>query len=85
MPVSANKTPAIKNAILFGNGLMRTLGSPSSPDLLKETICSRPCGECAGSYCPFTEEKNCLPFPLIYEYLILKEQKQHPEPLCHDA
>ena len=79
MPVSANKTPAIKNAILFGNGLMRTLGSPSSPDLLKETICSRPCGECAGSYCPFTEEKNCLPFPLIYEYLILKEQKQHPE------
>ena len=79
MPVSTNKTPAIKNAILFGNGLMRTLGSPSSPDLLKQTICSRPCGECAGSYCPFTEEKDCLPFPLIYEYLILKEQKQYQE------
>ena len=59
---------------------MRTLGSPSSPDLLKQTICSRPCGECAGSYCPFTEEKRLPPFSsLIHEYLILKEQKQYQE------
>lgn len=40
MTTSANiKSPVRKNAVLFGNGLIRTLGSPSSIDLLKETVC----------------------------------------------
>lgn len=73
------KSPIRKNAVLFGNGLIRTLGSPSSFDLLKETICP-PCGQCEGSvkgsYCPFTAQADYLPFPLIYEYLVLKKQKR---------
>lgn len=83
MTASANtKSPARKNAVLFGNGLIRTLGSPSSIDLLKETVCP-PCNDCEGcrqgAYCPFMEQGDYLPFPLIYEYLILKKQKRHPE------
>lgn len=83
MTTSANtKSPVRKNAVLFGNGLIRTLGSPSSTDLLKETVCP-PCNDCEGcnqgDYCPFMEQGDYLPFPLIYEYLILKKQKRHPE------
>ncbi|PNC19004.1 hypothetical protein CXU22_04235 [Akkermansia muciniphila] len=84
MTTSAHtKSPVRKNAVLFGNGLIRTLGSPSSIDLLKETVCP-PCnngeGCKQGTYCPFREQGDDLPFPLIYEYLILKKQKRHPEP-----
>ena len=40
MTTSTNtKSTLRKNAVLFGNGLIRTLGSPSSIDLLKETVC----------------------------------------------
>lgn len=83
MTTSANtKSPVRKNAVLFGNGLIRTLGSPSSIDLLKESVCP-PCNDyedCKqGGYCPFMEPEDYLPFPLIYEYLILKKQKRHPE------
>ena len=36
MTTSTNtKSTLRKNAVLFGNGLIRTLGSPSSIDLLK--------------------------------------------------
>lgn len=83
MPASPLQPPPVtKNAILFGNGLIRTLGSPSSPDLLKETICE-PCGQCRESYCPFGGQADYLPFPLIYEYLTLKKQQQHPEKDMH--
>ena len=83
MTTSTNaKSPIRKNAVLFGNGLIRTLGSPSSFNLLKETICP-PCGQCEASgkdsYCPFTAQADYLPFPLIYEYLVLKKQKRCPE------
>ncbi|WP_302014333.1 SIR2 family protein [uncultured Akkermansia sp.] len=75
-------SPVKKNAVLFGNGLIRTLGSPSSIDLLKETICP-PCNKCEGykkdSYCPFRDQEDYLPFPLIYEYLILKKQRRPPK------
>ena len=81
-PSTETKSPIRKNAVLFGNGLIRTLGSPSSFDLLKETICP-PCGQCEASgkdsYCPFTAQADYLPFPLIYEYLLLKKQKRCPE------
>lgn len=74
--------PSERTAVLFGNGLIRTLGSPSSIDLLKETVCP-PCNGGEGCkqdiYCPFRDQGDYLPFPLIYEYLILKKQKRHPE------
>ena len=83
MTTSTNtKSTLRKNAVLFGNGLIRTLGSPSSIDLLKETVCP-PCNGGEGCkqdiYCPFRDQGDYLPFPLIYEYLILKKQKRHPE------
>ena len=79
MTTSTNtKSTLRKNAVLFGNGLIRTLGSPSSIDLLKETVCP-PCNGGEGCkqdiYCPFRDQGDYLPFPLIYEYLILKK---HP-------
>ena len=37
-PSTNTKSPLRKNAVLFGNGLIRTLGSPSSIDLLKERM-----------------------------------------------
>ena len=77
MTTSTNtKSTLRKNAVLFGNGLIRTLGSPSSIDLLKETVCP-PCNGGEGCkqdiYCPFRDQVDYLPFPLIYEYLILKK------------
>ena len=81
-PSTNTKSTLRKNAVLFGNGLIRTLGSPSSIDLLKETVCP-PCNGGEGCkqdiYCPFRDQGDYLPFPLLYEYLILKKQKRHPE------
>ena len=61
------RSPVRKNAVLFGNGLIRTLGSPSSIDLLKETVCP-PCTDGEGckqdTYCPFRDRGDYLPFPL---------------------
>ena len=34
---------------------------------------------CIRDSCPFRDQGDYLPFPLIYEYLILKKQKRHPE------